>query len=141
VSLLLAWPNVRYALLALGVWGLLWMLGLLASVRVNPHLVARAGLELRSGTHLDLHIPWPRIADIRQRRSSSNQKLPVGHTGTNAVLSLQKTTNLEAALLEPISVQFPDGHRDKVDTIRFWTDTPTKFLDAVKPRPTEQPSQ
>jgi hypothetical protein len=49
LPLLLPWPAVRYSLLALGVLGLLWMLGLLAAVRVHPHVVShtRASTSLR----------------------------------------------------------------------------------------------
>src|SRR5882724_9057994 len=34
VSLIFPWPAVRDALLVLGVWSLIWMLGLLAALRV-----------------------------------------------------------------------------------------------------------
>jgi hypothetical protein len=36
VHLLLPWPTLRLAALALSVWGLLWMIGLLASMKVFP---------------------------------------------------------------------------------------------------------
>lgn len=57
LPLLLPWPAVRYGLLVLGVWGLLWMLGLLASLRTNPHAVSETGLRLRSGFQFDASIP------------------------------------------------------------------------------------
>jgi hypothetical protein len=69
LALLLPWPAVRYPLLALGVWSVLWMLGLLAAVRVHPHVVADAGLRLRSGFQFDASIAWNRISNIRLRRS------------------------------------------------------------------------
>ena len=39
LPLLLPSAAVRYSLLVLGVWGLLWMLGLLASIRTHPHVI------------------------------------------------------------------------------------------------------
>jgi hypothetical protein len=131
VSLLLPWPPLRYILLALGVWGLLWMLGLLASLRVHPHVVSDTGLRLRSGAQLDLHIPWHQIRDIRQLRSSSGQKLRVERSMSGGLLSLQKTTNLEATLCDPLSIRFLDGHSEMVDTIRFYADAPTSLLASV----------
>lgn len=41
LPLLLPWPAVQCSLLVLGVWGLLWLLGLLASLRTNGRVVAR----------------------------------------------------------------------------------------------------
>ena len=39
VHVITPWAGVRLALLVVGIWGLVWMLGLLASYRVYPHLV------------------------------------------------------------------------------------------------------
>jgi hypothetical protein len=93
LPLLLPWPAVRYSLLVLGVWGLLWMLGLLASLRTNPHAVSEAGLRLRSGFQFDAQIPWEKISAIRLRRSSAHRKLRIEHNQTGASVALQGTGN------------------------------------------------
>jgi hypothetical protein len=46
---LLPWEIIRLVADILGLWGLVWMLGLLASLSVHPHLVADAGLRVRHG--------------------------------------------------------------------------------------------
>ena len=61
---------VRLALDVAGVYGVLWMLGLLASSRTAPHVVDGAGLRVRSGVSVDLVLPWEDIAAVRMRRRS-----------------------------------------------------------------------
>lgn len=68
VDLLLPWEGLRIAFLILGIWGLVWMLGLLASVKVHPHLVSDAGLRVRYSTNVNILIPWEDIAGFQNRR-------------------------------------------------------------------------
>jgi hypothetical protein len=115
LSLLLPWPAVRYSLLVLGVWGLLWVLGLLASLRTNPHVASEAGLRLRSGFQFDASIPWDQISAIRPRRSSAHRKLQIEPTETGASVALQRTSNVEVLFREPVLVRFLDGRQGTVD--------------------------
>ena len=43
------WPLVRIPLLVVGVWGLLWMLGLLLGYLTRPHAVGPEGIRVREG--------------------------------------------------------------------------------------------
>jgi len=133
VSLLVPWPTVRYGLLIIGVWGVLWMLGLLASLRTNPHAVSETGLRLRSGFQFDAAIPWRAISTIRLRRSSAHRKLQIEHDQTGATVALQGTTNAEVVLREPLAVRFLDGRQATVNTLQFYADRPTALLTATKP--------
>jgi hypothetical protein len=133
LPLLLPWPAVRYSLLALGVWGLLWMLGLLASLRTNPHVVSEAGLRLRSGFQFDASIPWAEISAIRLRHSSAHRKLQIEHNQTGASVALQSTSNVEVVFREPVLVRFLDGRQASVDAIHFYADGPTALLTAAQP--------
>jgi hypothetical protein len=132
VSLLLPWPAVRYSLLVLGVWGVLWMLGLLASLRTNPHVVSVAGLRLRSGFQFDASIPWQAISTIQLRRSSAHRKLQIEHNQTGASVALQGTSNVEVVFREPVLVRFLDGRQANVDAIHFYADSPTALLTAAQ---------
>ncbi len=133
LPLLLPWPAVRYSLLALGVWGLLWMLGLLASLRTNPHVVSEAGLRLRSGFQFDASIPWEEISAIRLRRSTAQRKLQIEQNQTGASVALQSTNNVEVIFREPVSLRFLDGRQANVDAIHFYADSPTALLTAAQP--------
>lgn len=119
---------MRYSLLVLGVWGLLWMLGLLASIRTHPHVIDQTGLRLRSGFQLDAFIPWEQITTIGHRRSSSDRKLQIEHDQTGVSVTLHGTNNLEVTLAEPLIVRFLDGRQAEVDGIRFYADTPTALI-------------
>lgn len=133
LPLVLPWPPVRYTLLVLGIWGLLWMAGLLASLRVHPHAVAAAGLQLRSGFQIDLRTPWAEITDIRLCRASTERKLEVEQGPAGAALSLQKTTNLEVALRRSLMVSFLDGRSANIDAIRVYADAPGELVSAARP--------
>ena len=138
LALLLPWPAVSYPLLALGVWSLLWMLGLRAAVRVHPHVVADAGLRLRSGFQFDACIAWNQISNIRLRRSSTGRKLQVEQSDTGTSVALQGTTNIEVVFHEPVTVRFINGHAN-VDTIRFYADAPTALLAAAHAQLADSP--
>jgi hypothetical protein len=108
------------------------MLGLLASIRTHPHVIDKAGLRLRSSFQFEASIRWEQIRTIRLRRSSSNRKLQIEHDQTGASIALHGTTNLEVTLREPVIVRFLDSRQQKVDVIRFYTDTPTALLRAAQ---------
>ncbi len=85
VHLLLPWDNLRFILLGISVWGLGWMVGFLASMRVFRHLLDGTGLRIRRGTTVDLRIPWSAIRSVESRRGSvsTNRAVQVEH-GTGA---------------------------------------------------------
>ena len=123
---------MRYSLLVIGVWSLLWVLGLLASLRTNPHVVGETGLRLRSGFQFDAQIAWEQISAIRLRRSSAHRKLQIEHDQTRAKVALQGTGNLEVVFREPIPVRFLDRQQANVNAIYFNADSPTALLTAAK---------
>ena len=51
---LIPWEAVRIALLAVSVWGLVWMIGLLASLNVHP---PAGGISGRTNVHVALAGP------------------------------------------------------------------------------------
>ncbi|MCI0689908.1 MAG: hypothetical protein L0Y54_22115, partial [Sporichthyaceae bacterium] len=70
VHLLLPWEGVRRVVDVISAYGLLWMVGLLASMRVHPHVISDAGLRVRHGISVDVAIPWEAIATVRARQRS-----------------------------------------------------------------------
>lgn len=65
---LVPWQTVQIIGLALGSWGLMWMVGLLASLHVHPHLVGDTALRVRNGAAVDITIAWDAIASIKYDR-------------------------------------------------------------------------
>ncbi len=100
-------PAARLPFLVLGVWGVVWMLGLLASMRVRPHLLDDTHLVVRSGARTRVVVPLEALAGVR----SATHEVPglvrtlqeldglllVGMGETNLELSLTGPTTLETA--------------------------------------------
>ena len=135
VHLLLPWEVARLALLALGVWGLLWMLGLLAAMKVHPHLVGPDGLRVRYGTFVDLEIPWDHVEDVRLLRASvpTKSSLHVAEEGPGVVASVpvMKMTRVAVRLRLPLAVPFDGGTRS-VCEVRLHADAPAAYVAAVR---------
>jgi hypothetical protein len=125
VHLLLPWETIRLIVLVLSVWGLLWMFGYLASMKVFPHLVGPEGLRIRSGTSADIAIPWDAVAAVRYRRGSVGTQRRVeverGDDGTAVSVPVLKLTRVEVVLRAPTTVALPGGP-EEVTAVRLYAD-------------------
>jgi len=131
------WPWVRIPFLALGIWGLTWMLGFLFGFLTRPHSVGPDGLRIRQGADLEVVVPWAAVEAIRMRTETAearSPKLTEGRTPGAATLHVRvaNETNLLIELDEPMTVRMPRGEV-RVDTIRCRADDPRAFLDASRP--------
>jgi hypothetical protein len=118
VHLLLPWETVRLVVLILSVWGLLWMLGYLAGVKVYPHLLDADGLRLRYGPAVDIRIPAGAIASVTARRGSVATGQHVHVEGTVLHVAVVKQTRVQVVLREPT----PIAGREGVTEVRFYAD-------------------
>lgn len=125
------WPSVRVAMLALGVWGLVYMFGLLFGFLTRPHAVGPEGIRLRSGAELDVPLPWEQVEAVTLRKRISQGKQPQLSTddyGNRTLhLHIQNETNVEVRLRSPISVRLPRGPQS-VSRIELFTDKPAAFV-------------
>lgn len=137
VGLLLPWAPVRLVVLLLSLWTVLWMVGLLATVRVHPHLVDDDGLRLRQGARTDIRIPWEAIATVTARRGRvrTRERLHVEQSDDGPILNVpaMKQTRVEIALRQPTRVKLPGGV-EEVTRVRLYADNPTAFIAAVRER-------
>src|SRR5258705_4379428 len=105
LHVLLPWPTVRVISLVVGGYALVWMIGLLAMMRVHPHVVSRDGLRVRSGIGLDMTIPWEYVAQVRARNRTmpSRPALQFDTTGDATVLHLvvMSQTNVDVVFAGP----------------------------------------
>jgi hypothetical protein len=119
---MLPWEPVRVASLIIGFYGLFWMVGLLATMRVHPHVVSPAGLRIRNSITLDLLIDWADITVVRVRPRSLP---PGGQTQVeNGVLSLGMAggTTVDVVLARPLVVPVRKTRGAPVTEIRFHAD-------------------
>jgi hypothetical protein len=137
VHLLLPWETVRTIALVLGLWGLLWMIGYLASLRVFPHLMGPDGLRARYGTAVDVHVPWEAVAEVR----AVKHRLPTGKAvqvlpadaGDAVHVAVLKRTRIDVVLHAPTVLELPDGPRE-VTAVRLDADDPRAFVAAARER-------
>lgn len=132
LHLMLPWDGVRLTALAIGVYGLIWMVGLLATMRVHQHLVGPSGLRLRNSITLDLPLRWDQIAAIDVRRRSLP---PGGQTQLeDGVLSLgmASQTSVDIRLTAPLVVPVRKTRGQAVDQIRFHADEPEALVAAAR---------
>ena len=134
---LLPWETARLAALVLGAWGLLWMVGCVAAMRVFPHLLDERGLRIRHGAAVDLLVPWDAIADVRAERDRVPRNDPlqfaVGPGGTAAKVAILKQTRVTVALREPLALPYRDDPREVV-AVKLAADDPAGLVRAARER-------
>jgi hypothetical protein len=134
VHLAVPWAPVRTVALALGAYGLLWMIGLLAAMRIHPHVVGDAGLRVRSGMTVDIPVPWSAVAEIRTRSRTleSNRAVQVDDGVLSVVVS--RHTNVDVILREPTALRLPGGPSEPVGEVRFHADDQDALLASARDR-------
>lgn len=133
------WPPVRIGFLVLGVWGVVFGIGLLCAHVMRPHTVGPEGVRIRDGFDLDLGISWEDVHAVAIRRHSPASKPPrlmEGEGSCTLVIAVSNATNLEVTLEGLTSVQLPGtppkGGQQQITSIRLWADDPKAFMAQVK---------
>lgn len=128
VHLLVPWDGVRVALLAVGVCGLLWMVGLLASLSVYPHLFGTQTLHVRHGASHRITVPWDAVASVtykEQSLDSSVWTLQPRETerGVDLQVAVSGLVNVHAQLRAPTRVSTAKGEME-ISELSFFADDP-----------------
>jgi hypothetical protein len=143
-ELLIPWSWLRILLLALGIYGAVWVLGYAGSLSVLPHRLATTGVYLRHGFLAEAYIPYAAIAEVRlEQRASPNGRdgciidpntrtayLAVGGN-THATLRLRAPQTLRRILMDTLPVT----------TICIAVDEPQRFTEALAARVTAAGSE
>jgi len=132
LDLVLPWAAARIVFLVLGAWGLAWMVGLLASLYVHPHVAGDSGLRIRSGLMVDITVPWESIATVRTHRRTlpKTRTLQLEQEGSGTVLhvTVSSMTNVDIELRQPISVLVPKIGTTSITRLRCYADDPAAFV-------------
>jgi len=120
---IIPWETVRLLCDVVSVWGLLWMIGYFASIRVHPHLVTPAGLRVRSGTSVDLFVPWSSVASVEVRRHNVDKDRRLIVEDGVASVPQTKETHVDVRLSSP--VETPKG---PVNEVRLHVDDPKSLV-------------
>ncbi|WP_129790209.1 hypothetical protein [Promicromonospora panici] len=129
------WPAVRFPLLAVGLWGVTTMLGMLCGYVTRPHAVGPDGIIARSGAEIEVTLPWDDVTSVAHRRhalSGAPSASLIGPDDDQALnLVVQDGTNIDIQLEGPTTVGLPNGSVT-VTRVRIAVDDATAFLDAVR---------
>lgn len=115
---------IRLPVLVIGVWGLLWMLGMLASYRVRPHLLTDGVLVVRNGARTFVEVPLASVTRARRAEHDLPGVLKALHVDGDLVLvGVSHRTNLELVLSDATSLASSAG--PVVATrVGLWVDEP-----------------
>jgi hypothetical protein len=132
VHLLVPWEGLRFALLLASVWGLVWMVGLLASLYVYPHLLGPATLRVRYGASHSITLPWDAVASVSHRREdldSTVWTLQPRETddGLDLQVGVSGQVNVHARLRRPTVVATAKGPMEVVE-LSFFADDPQALV-------------
>lgn len=136
-ELFVPWSWLRWVLIVGAVYGLVWMVGLYASLRVLPHRLAAAEVRCRSGLLGEAIVPYAAIgsATVEARHPVGGGEGIVVHRDTGAVsLAIGGRTDVTLALTEPIVVRRMVSPTPPVSTIHVAVDDPGRFADAIRAR-------
>lgn len=132
VHLLVPWEWLRISLLVVGVWGLVWMVGLLASLYVHPHLLGADRLRVRYGASHTVEVPWAAVASITYKDEdleSTVWTLQPRETdrGTDLQVGVSGRVNVHATLHDPTEVATAKGPMRIVE-LSFFADEPRPLV-------------
>ncbi|GAB2575003.1 hypothetical protein Aab01nite_14940 [Paractinoplanes abujensis] len=116
------WGPARWIMLAISVWGLLWMLGFLGGLIRHPHLLLDDGLRVRMGPGIDLTVPWSDIESIgkRYRSMPSSRAVQFEEGALHIVVGSQ--TSIDVRLRRPLTFDVPRGPGEPVSELRLYAD-------------------
>ncbi|GAA2525924.1 hypothetical protein [Pilimelia columellifera] len=142
--LIVPWPTVRLLVDLAGVYGLIWMFGLLATMRQEPHAVGPSGVRVRFGILGRIVLSWDSIADVGVR----DRTLPPGSPQVEqdgelrAVhIPVAQQTNLDITLGAPMTLPLRRARGRPVNQLRIFADDPDGFVAAVRAgQPADEPT-
>jgi hypothetical protein len=128
VHVLVPWHGVRISLLIVGVWGLLWMIGLLAGLRSYPHLLGADVLRIRNGALHDIAIPWSAISHVTTEDRSLPSSMWVlqpqeTDRGLHLNVAVSGRVNVHLVLHEELAVHTTKGEM-VIAGASLWVDEP-----------------
>ncbi|MFE3541918.1 hypothetical protein ACFXK0_02965 [Nocardia sp. NPDC059177] len=132
VHVLIPWAPVRIVAVVLGVWGSVWMLGILAAHHMYPHVLDPGRLRVRYLRRTCLDIPLAAVRGVRHdlRAYDGPKSLQLTGTGQLAVV-VGSSTNVRVELAAPHRFTTPQGDVT-VRAIAFWADDPHAAVAAIR---------
>ena len=136
-ELLVPWAWLRWVLLVVSVYSVLWLLGLYASRITLPHRLEEDGLRLRQGLFAEAFVPYAEVKGVEKRRRKSPREgdgLQSSPDGGAAYLATNGRVDLALALRTPLTVRGFLKDVGPVGTIHVAADEPERMLQELRRR-------
>lgn len=130
---------IRTAILILGILGLIWLVGFIASLIVYPHVVSEKQLRLRFGIFHDIVIPREAIAEAESFRGDpgSAHAAACQEGRLIMVVANQATIRLSTRGVEELTALSPKLAGQPISEIIFYTDETDSASQVLSP-PSQQ---
>jgi hypothetical protein len=123
---------IRMPLLVVGIWGVLWMLGMLAAYRVRPHVLTDDGLRVRNGARTWVDVPLEGVAATRiVEHDLPGVVRAVHHADGLLLVGVSSRTNVELQLTGPTDLTTSKGEMT-ADRVGLWVDEPRAVAAQIK---------
>jgi hypothetical protein len=137
LELLLPWAWLRWTLLGLAVYAVLWTLAFHASLVTLPHRLEEGGLRLRYGAFAEGLVPYAEIAEIKRRRSQAPRPgdgLQAAPEEDALYLAMGGKTDLTLRLRTPKVIEGLLRTSEPATTIHLAADEPEKMTSKLRQR-------
>jgi hypothetical protein len=126
------WPWLSPVLIIISVYAAIWIIGIYASLRAFPHLVAEQGLLLRYGVLGEAWIPWREVDGVVKERVVSPGGIDgLSTKGGIATLAVGGRTTVTIRRRTPGKVKGFLRETGDISQIRIAVDDSDGFLAAV----------
>lgn len=133
VHFLIPWFWARIALIVVGVWGTVWMVGAIGAVKIHPHVVGAAGIRVRKGFTVDVTIPWDAVSSVSSGVQGSQSTRQLHIDGGRVSVLVTGQTNVTIRLAHPVP-QVINGRGADVTEVRLFADDSAAMASACRAR-------
>ncbi len=138
LHVLIPWGPLRWLVLIVEVYGLVWIAAIGISFSFLRHTVSPTEIRIRQGLLADVRVRRDTIRDLRREPTRSlDGRTDIAIEGDAVTISMEGRTDLTLELGEPIRVRRLFGFSPAVSRVRFAVDDPDAFLAAVAFPPVE----
>lgn len=127
---------LRIPFLVLGAWGLVWMLGLLASYRMRPHLVTDTALHVRNMARTEVVVPLEAIERVTTGEVDVPGIRSLRHVDDRLLVLVSGRTNLQLTLVGGTTITSSLGELTPA-SVGLWVDEPREVAGLLRSRTTE----
>lgn len=143
-EVVIPWPWLRVALFVLGIYGLIWVIGLYASLQTRPHQLDDHGVRVHYGLLATARIPYDAIAAIAAERRVA----PKHNDGVQIVeeapaspgvpphavafVGVSGKTDVTIRLDRPLAIERLFGPGAPVTVFHLAADDPAGFVAAIE---------